>query len=298
MTLCHDIFKMFPILPSSFLDPFCLTATLYILPAFTLVLCFVFNSSQFSWKADHVTGRLNGREGMPGTEALALVSQSPCWAGDWPIILHRHYISHSALLGLINPCWALSRNNSSSFLVQNYFEDIRLQMDRNHLAEISLYFVAWIGKACEDLSFFIVVGQSLTHVQLFATPWTAARQASLSFTTSWSLLKLMSIESVMPSTISSSAAPSPPAFSFSQHQGLFPMSRLFISGGQSIGISTSASVLPMNIQSSFPLGLTGLILQSKGFSKVFSNTTVQKHQFAAFFIIQLSHPYMTTGKKP
>ena len=178
MTLCHDIFKMFPILPSSFLDPVCLTATLYILPAFTLVLCFVFNSSQFSWKADHVTGRLNGRKGMPGTEALALVSQSPCWVGDWPIILHRHYISHSALLGLINPCWALSRNNSSSFLVQNYFEDIRLQMDRNHLAEISLYFVAWIGKACEDLSFFIVVGQSLTHVQLFATPWTAARQAS------------------------------------------------------------------------------------------------------------------------
>ena len=95
---------MFPILPSSFLDPVCLTATLYILPAFTLVLCFVFNSSQFSWKADHVTGRLNGREGMPGTEALALVSQSPCWAGDWLIILHRHYISHSALLGLINPC--------------------------------------------------------------------------------------------------------------------------------------------------------------------------------------------------
>lgn len=84
MTLCHDIFKMFPVLPSSFLDPVCLTATLYILPAFTLVLCFVFNSSQLSWKANHVTGRLNGREGMPGTEALALVSQSPCWAGDWP----------------------------------------------------------------------------------------------------------------------------------------------------------------------------------------------------------------------
>ena len=111
-------------------------------------------------------------------------------------------------------------------------------------------------------------------------PMDCSTPASLSFTASWSLLKLMSIESVMPSTISSSAAPSPPAFSFSQHQGLFPVSRLFIWGGQSIGVSASASVLPMNIQSSFPLGLTGLIsLQSKELSRVFSNTTVQKHQF-------------------
>ena len=66
--------------------------------------------------------------------------------------------------------------------------------------------------------------------------------------------------------------------------------------------SASASVLPMNIQGWFPLGLTGLIsLQFKGLSSVFSNTTVQKHQFfwkkhSAFFIIQLSHPYMTTRK--
>ena len=62
--------------------------------------------------------------------------------------------------------------------------------------------------------------------------------------------------------------------------GSFQMSRLFTSGGQSIGTSASASVLPMNIQDWFPLGWTGLIsLQSKGFSRVFSNTTVQKHQF-------------------
>ena len=70
-------------------------------------------------------------------------------------------------------------------------------------------------------------------------------------------------------------SPSPPAFNLSQH----PISQLFASGGQSIGASTSASVLPMNIQDWFPLGLTGLIsLQSKGFSRVFSNTTVQKDQ--------------------
>ena len=62
--------------------------------------------------------------------------------------------------------------------------------------------------------------------------------------------------------------------------GSFSMSQLFESGGQSIGASASASVLPMNIQDWFPLGLTGLIsLQSKGLWRVFSNTTVQKHQF-------------------
>ena len=66
----------------------------------------------------------------------------------------------------------------------------------------------------------------------------------------------------------------------SQHQGIFPMNQFFTSGGQSIGASTSASVLPVNIQDWFPLGLTGLIsLQFRGLSRVFSNTTVQKHQF-------------------
>ena len=72
------------------------------------------------------------------------------------------------------------------------------------------------------------------------------------------------------------SSPSPPTFNLSQHQRLF---QFFTSGGQSIGVSASASVLPMNIQDWFPLGLTGLIsLQSKGLSRIFSNTTVQKHQ--------------------
>ena len=76
------------------------------------------------------------------------------------------------------------------------------------------------------------------------------------------------------------------------------MSRLFTSCGPSTGASASAWVLPLNIQDWFPLGLTGLILQPKRLSGVFSNTTVQKHQFfsSAFFMVQLSHPYMTTGK--
>ena len=64
----------------------------------------------------------------------------------------------------------------------------------------------------------------------------------------------------------------------------FPMSQLFASGGQSIGASASAIVLPMNIQGWFPLGLTGLIsFQSKGLSRVFSNTAIQKHQFNCQF---------------
>ena len=123
---------------------------------------------------------------------------------------------------------------------------------------------------------------SVARVWFFATPWTAARQASLSITSSQSLLKLMSIESVMPSK---HVNPSLPLL-FLPSILLIPVSQFFASDGQSIGISASASVLPMNIQDWFPLGWIGLIsLQSKGLSRVFSNTTVQKHQF---FSAQLS----------
>ena len=81
--------------------------------------------------------------------------------------------------------------------------------------------------------------------------------------------------------------------------GSFEMSQLFISGGQSIGVSALKSVLPTNTQA-WSLGWTGWVsVQSKKLSRVFSNITVQKHQFfhrSAFFILQLSHPYMTNGK--
>ena len=146
-----------------------------------------------------------------------------------------------------------------------------------------------------------IIVQSLSHAWLFATPWTVAHQACLSFTISQSLLKLMSIELMVPSNdlvlcwsllLLSSI--------FSSISGSFPMSQLFASGGQSIGVSASTSVLPMNTQVWFLLGWTGWIfLQSKGLSRVFSNTMVQKHQFFGaqpFFIVQLSHPYMTSGK--
>ena len=101
--------------------------------------------------------------------------------------------------------------------------------------------------------------QLLSRVRLFATPWTAARKASLSITNSQSLLKLMSIELVMPSCnliLCCSLLLLPSVFPAS---GSFPLNQFFTSGGQRIGVSASASVLPMNIQDWFPLGLTGLI---------------------------------------
>ena len=99
-------------------------------------------------------------------------------------------------------------------------------------------------------------------------------------------------------TISASVVPFSSCLQSFPASGSFPMSQLFTSGGQSIGTSASASVLPMNIQDWPPLGWTGWIsLQSKGLSRVFSNTTVQKHQLlGALFIVQFSHPYVTTGK--
>ena len=79
--------------------------------------------------------------------------------------------------------------------------------------------------------------------------------------------------------------------------GSFQMSQFFTSGGQSIGVSASASVVPINTQDWSPSEWTGWIsLQSKGLSRVFSNNSVQKHQFYATQLSQLSHPYMTTGK--
>ena len=122
--------------------------------------------------------------------------------------------------------------------------------------------------------------QSLSHVWLFATPWTAARQVSLSIINSQTLLKLLSIESVMPSNHLILCHPLSSHFQSFTASGSFPMSQFSASGGQSARVSASTSVLPMNIQDWSPLGLTGWIsLQSKGLSRVFSNTTVQKHQF-------------------
>ena len=128
-----------------------------------------------------------------------------------------------------------------------------------------------------SLSLHFVV-QSLIRVWFFATPWTAASQAFLSFTISWSLLRLMSLESMMPSNHLILCHPLllPSVF---PSIGVFSNESTLQSGGQSIGASASASVLPMNIQNWFLFRLTDLIsLQSKGLSRVFSSTTFRKHQ--------------------
>ena len=150
--------------------------------------------------------------------------------------------------------------------------------------KVEKFFNNWIKYHSEIFNFSSV--QLLSRVQLFVTPRTAARQVSLSITNSQSSPKPMSIESVMPSNHLILCHP------FSSHpqsfpaSGSFQMSQLFASGGQNIGVSASTSVLPMNTQDWSPLGWTGWIsLQSKGLSRVFSNTTVQKHQF---FCAQLS----------
>ena len=141
--------------------------------------------------------------------------------------------------------------------------------------------------------------QSLSRVRLFSTPWIAARQASLFITNSRSLLKLMSIKSVMPSSHLilchpfSSCPQSLPA------SKSFPMSQLFAWGGQSTGVSALASFLPRKSDGWSPSEwIDWISLQSKGLSRVFSNTTVQKHQFFGTQPSSQSnsHPYMTTGK--
>ena len=123
---------------------------------------------------------------------------------------------------------------------------------------------------------FVAVVQSLSCVQFFATPWTAEHQASRSFTISQSLLKLMSIESVRPSNHLILCHPLLLQPSIFPSIRVFQVSQFFALGGQSIGVSASVSVLPMNIQDWFPLVCTGWTFW---LSRVFSNTTVQKHQF-------------------
>ena len=136
----------------------------------------------------------------------------------------------------------------------------------------------------------IAVVQSPNPVWLFATPWTAAHQASLSFTISWSLLKFMSIEPVRPSnhlilfTPFSSYIQSFPA------SGSFPMSQHFASGGQSLGASISASVLPIYIQGLFPFRIKFFdLLAVQGTLQSLSqhhNSKASILQCSAFFMVQ------------
>ena len=140
------------------------------------------------------------------------------------------------------------------------------------------------------LPLFVV--QSLSCIWLFVTPWLPPGVCSKSSPLSWWCHPIIS-SSVTPF---SSCIKGPTSFAASRS---FPISWHFTSGGQSVGVSVSASVLPMNIQGWFPFGLTGWISAVQGTLK----SLLQHHssktsilQPSAFFIVQFSHPYMTTGK--
>ena len=126
-----------------------------------------------------------------------------------------------------------------------------------------------------------------------ATPWTTAYQYSLSIPNSRSLPKLRSIDAIQP--LSSSVIPFPSCPQSFPASGSFQMSQFFTSGGQSIGVSASNSVLPVSTQDWSPLERTGWIsLQSKGLSRVFSSTTVQKHQFFGAQLSSQSNSHIHT----
>ena len=141
---------------------------------------------------------------------------------------------------------------------------------------------------------------SRSVVSDFATPWTAACQASLSTTNCRSLLKLMSIKSWCHPTISSSVVPFSSCLQSFPASGSFQMNQFFASGGPSIGVSASASVLPMSTEDWFSFKMDWLdLLAVQGTLK----SLLQQHGSKAlilwrlaFFIVQFSHPYMTTGK--
>ena len=135
-------------------------------------------------------------------------------------------------------------------------------------------------------------------IRFFTTPWNAALQVSLSITNTWIFLKFMYIESVMPSSHLIICHPLLLLPSISASIRVFPTSQLISWGSHSIGVSASASFLPKNTQDWSPSEWTGWILQFKGLSSLLqhhsSKASILWH--SAFFTVQLSHPYMTTGK--
>ena len=137
--------------------------------------------------------------------------------------------------------------------------------------------------------------QSLSCVQLFVTPWTAAYQASLCITYSWSLFRLMSIKSVRPSNHLILCHPLLQSFPAS---GFFPVSQFFASGGQSIGVSASASVLPVIFWTDFfRIDWLDLLAVQETLKSLLQHHSSKASilQCSAFFIVQFWYPYVTTG---
>ena len=147
---------------------------------------------------------------------------------------------------------------------------------------------------------FVAVVQSLRCVQLFASPWTAAQQAPLSSSVSQSLIKFVSIEPVMLPNLSSSVTPFSSCLQFFPASGSFPMSRLFASGGQSIGASAEATS-PSNEYSgliSFRIDWVDLLAVWGALESLLQHHSLKASilRHSAFFMFQLSHPYIITGK--
>ena len=186
--------------------------------------------------------------------------------------------------------WSLSLQNKS-LLIITFCLFLSVSIFLNYLIQLDFFNIR-----CEMLG--LVVVQSLSHVWLFVTLWIAASQASLSPSPGVCSNSCPVSQWCHP-TISSSVFPLSSCLQSFPASGSFLMSQLFASGGQSIGALASASVLPMSIQDWFPLGLTDLILQSKGLSSLLQHHSSKASiiQCSAFFMVQLSHPYMTTGKK-
>ena len=152
-------------------------------------------------------------------------------------------------------------------------------MKHNAIYFYSIFFFYFLCCLLIYLIHILSSVQSLSCIRVFVTPWTAARQASLSITDSWSLIKFMSIESVMPSNHLILCHPLLLLPSIFPSIRVFSNESAFLIRWPKYWSFASTLVLPMNIQDWFPLGWTGWIsLQSRGLSRVFSNTTVQKHQ--------------------
>ena len=191
-----------------------------------------------------------------------------------------------ALKGKVLTTVLLGKSPVSDFYYSSFKKCWPLFWNAVKLLRISLILMNIIFTFCVQNSLLLL----FSH-WLFAIPWNWARQASLSFTRSLSLLKLMSTELVMPSNHLTLCFPLLLLPSIFPSIRIFFNELLFTSDGQSIGASASASVLPMNIQGWFHLGLTGLLyLLSKRLSRVFSSTTIWKHQFfhSVFFMVQLT----------
>ena len=200
------------------------------------------------------------------------------------ILLQDLHISNPKILlaSLTSPCSSLPIWTTAAF-VNAFF----LSLWWCYIFLVFSYFLS-VSFAGSSLSSSCSV-QSLGHYQLFTTPWTAARQASLSITNYGNLPKLMSIESVMPSNHLILCHP------LLFLPSVFPSIRVFSneSGGQSIGVSASTSVFPVNTLDWSPLGWNGWIcLQSKGLSRVCSNTTIQKHQLFGTQLSLLSNSHI------